>query len=73
VEAGGAFELSPKAVANAKADTSEKKEFALLSTPKTPRDKMKDLRKYLDVYFKSIEPVSGMFSSSTSALNFLLM
>jgi hypothetical protein len=60
VEAGDAFDLTPKAISKAKADTAEVKDFSLLSTPKTPRDKMKHLRKYLDEYFASIGPVSGM-------------
>ena len=61
VEAGDAFDLTPKAISKAKADTDEQKDFSLLSTPTTPRDKMKDFRKYLDEYFASVGPVSGMY------------
>lgn len=61
VEAGDAFNLTPKAISNAKADTDERKDFSLLSLPTTPRDKMKDFRKYLDEYFASVGPVSGIF------------
>lgn len=61
VEAGDAFDLTPQAISKAKADTDEQKDFSRLSLPTTPRDKMKDFRRYLDEYFASVGPVSGIF------------
>lgn len=71
VEAANAFGLTPLAIGKAKADTSEKKEFSQLSTPPTPRNKMRDQRQYLDEYFQSIEPVSGIpFTLTYSGISF---
>lgn len=61
VEAGGAFQLSARAVANAKSDDLEKKDFSQLSLPKFEREKMTSLRPLLKSYFATIEPVSGVF------------
>ena len=61
VQAGDAFDLTPRAISKAKADTDEQKDFSRLSLPTTSRDKMKDFRDYLDDYFASVGPVSGIF------------
>ena len=65
VQAADAFELSPKAIANAKDDESESKEFSRLSLPPIERDRMHLQRPFLDTYFASIEPVSGMLFAFT--------
>lgn len=66
MQAAGAFELSAKAVSNAKDDDSPNKNFSNLSLPKVERDKMYLLRPLLGEYFSTIEPVSGVCFTFTS-------
>jgi hypothetical protein len=59
-QAAEAFGLSTRAIANAKNDESEEKNFTDLSLPKISRDKLEQQRPVLDSYFKQVQPVSGM-------------
>jgi hypothetical protein len=61
-QAAEAFDLSTRAIANAKNDESDWKEFSQLSLPKVERNRMKSQRPLLDEYFASVQPVSGLFS-----------
>lgn len=62
MQAAQAFGVTPRAVANARNDESPQKEFTDLSLPAQSRDKLVDQRRLLNLYFKQIEPVSGVDS-----------
>lgn len=59
MQAAEAFDLSSRAIANAKNDDSDSKEFSMLSLPKVGRDRMYLQRPLLKLYFETIEPISG--------------
>jgi hypothetical protein len=60
-QTANAFNISTKAVSNAKNNSSQNSNFSSLMVPKVSRDKLVEKRPLLNNFFASVPPMSGSF------------